>query len=1078
MSDCVDCGASSGVLPPLPADAPKLPPPISVPLPLTVLEKQRAAAEAAAGKTGAGGRVVVQRGPDGARPPVVVRNRQSAANSAAATPGHGAKSVMDRLAATPAAQQLAAQQYASLNNNSNNNNNNKSNGGVVGRGGFTRPLSSTPLAPATVAEAATAAGIPNAAMSMNRAANVFGGGGRVASGGASVEKPDEFFDGLWKKHTTHADALKNDLQAKLQESMGQIKALDLSNLTKDGAFSGFDRDIDASRLTPQDVENAEFMKTESLSMPDTDLTDIPSSDFMAKRLADHQAKFAAATAAALQAANQPIAPRTTAAAAANGATQALSVAQAAQINQNLKTSEMKDRRTRYANQKREQMNLPNNPNNPNPVPTATATTNSKGGYTPLGTASSAPVGFGAATAAGGGGMGGMAAGMAAGMAGMGGMGSQLNDLTSQLKDKVSKSSPELSQQAELVQGLASQLQNWNSLANKMGSLQTYMGVFGKHVRLMLGVQDDARHYSVQHYRGPLLTLLDNDTVKWYRRNDIAQSFSNAGCTMTWQGSAPALGENNERGKRFQLEWHDIIVDSQQRPIAIGTSWNATSQRQNMAIARFAPDGKTLDASFYADPKIPGVGAIQSNIFPTESRGVQCLLTNDQMRLIALATVFDHDSQQLIGTMVALRTTDGKQDTAFGKGGTVGLTAQGYQGCVAVRMAQHPVTGDLLVLLRLQTANQTVNKLTSLFLKFQPDGTLYPNFTAVFVDGDNNPTYPNVWIATDITWSIPTGTSGVDAKNRSKDKIVVVGTIVSQLGDELSQPFVRQYWSNGQLDTTFGAKPTAVSQYVTTEPPASAPAPVSVEILDLKNDVSPPTTGERVTGTALFFNNLNDADDNETTGGLLATDRRATPNAKPPNVIQTISTTIAATSAAVSTAFVADVVNPSGSLSGLMVLTVPNSAVATAQRTLVYDKYIEVLGVAYDDVQGTYGVSFICQIDVASQNQNLMLFQLADVYQTTVAQNFAIDFSTGTRCIVGYALHNSTQVDSADAFLIKLDGTGKVIQKSRLSLGGEYFQALTAVAVDPIHKRFVSTGLTQTGKTIYTRLGCLIHGPSF
>ena len=614
-SDCVGCGTTAP--PPLPKDTPKLPPPITIPLPPSVLAQQRAVEAAAAGKIGAGGRVVIPRAADGitARPPAVVRARNSLANTAAATPGFGAKSVMERLANAPAMQQLA------LNNKATTSAAAASAAGAAGRA-----LHQPPPPPATVAEAATAAGVSSAAMGLNQA----------ALNGA--EKPSEYFEGLWKKHTLHTDGLKNDLQTKLQESMNQIKALDIKNLTKDGAFSGFDRNIDASQLTAQDVQNAEYMKTEGLSIPDADIVDIPSSEFMSKRLADHQAKFEAATAAALQAVNrqagsqpagaqagsQPAGaqaghPSAGAQAGSQPAKAApFTPAQAMQINQNLKTQEFKDRRARYSEQKRAQMNLPGS----NTATAATAANaasaaasaphptslpiKSAAGYTPLGSTAPTtvpPIGFGAANSL---------PGMMAG--GMQGFGGQLNDMTSQLKEKVAKSSPELTQQAELVQGLAAQLQNWNALANKMGSLQTYMGVFGKHVRLMLGVQDDARHYSVQHYRGPLLTLLDNDTVKWYRRNDIAQSFINAGCNMTWQGSAPATSENNERGKRFQLEWRDVVVDSQQRPIAIGTSWNATSQRHNMAIARFAQDGKTLDASFYSDPSVPGVGAFKAMCF--------------------------------------------------------------------------------------------------------------------------------------------------------------------------------------------------------------------------------------------------------------------------------------------------------------------------------------------------------------------------------------------------------------------------------------------------------------------------------
>ena len=118
-----------------------------------------------------------------------------------------------------------------------------------------------------------------------------------------------------------------------------------------------------------------------------------------------------------------------------------------------------------------------------------------------------------------------------------------------------------------------------------------------------------------------------------------------------------------------------------------------------------------------------------------------------------------------------------------------------------------------------------------------------------------------------------------------------------------------------------------------------------------------------------------------------------------NVVQTLNPTRPAAS-------------QTGNQSGLMILSIPNSAVSTAQRVIAYDHYVEVLGVAYDDVQGTYGVSFICQIDIKTQNQNVIPFQLADVYQTTVAQNFAIDFKTGTRCIVGYHStipHKSTPV---------------------------------------------------------------------
>ena len=728
------------------------------------------------------------------RKPAMVRTRTAAA-IVASTPGAGTKTVLNQLQSVPAVRQFQA-----------HNNNNVKTTGVA------------KAAPTTIEGVAHASGVHKAASAI-----------KTASTASSPGSTEQLFGELWKKHNAQTATLKDDLQKKLSESMDSLKLMDLGNLKKSGALSGFEPHVDTSQLGAQDVTNHEFMKTEKLSMPSSaELIAIPHSEFMTKRMADHEAKFTAATAAALAAINQPMAPRTTAAASAK-APHILSATQAASINQNMRTTEMRDKRTRHANAKRDR-------EVPHAEPSSTK------GYTPLGTTAtattSAPLGLTSGTLPNG-----SSSAFGGGMAG-------LTDMTNQLKTKAAATTPELQQQADLVNGLAGQLQSWNTLANKLGSLQTYMGVFGKHVRLFLGVQDDARHYSVQHYRGPLLTLLDNDTIKWYRKNDVQQSFANAGCTMTWQGSAPAPGENGTRGKRFQLQWHDVILDSHQRAIVVGTAWNSTSQRMNVAVARFSPDGKTMDPSFYADPSSPTVGSVQSGIFQTESRGVQVLLTPDQLRLLLLTTVFDHDSQQLIATIVALRTVDGKQDTAFGtKGtGTVGMSAENYQGCVAVRMAQHPVTGDIVVLLRMESENLPINKLQSLFLKFQPNGQVYPNFTGVFIDGDSNPSNPNVWLANDIAWSIP------NAGDRTQDKLVVTGTIVSQLGDETAQPFVRQYWSNGAVDTTFGSTPSAVHQYIVS---GSTSASAKVEILDLTNDETFPTGS--ATGTARWFQSLNDAD---------------------------------------------------------------------------------------------------------------------------------------------------------------------------------------------------------------------------
>jgi hypothetical protein len=480
-----------------------------------------------------------------------------------------------------------------------------------------------------------------------------------------------------------------------------------------------------------------------------------------------------------------------------------------------------------------------------------------------------------------------------------------------------------------------------------------------------------------------------------------------------------------------------------------------------------------------------VAAINTSTFATDSQGKQVLISLDGKRILILTTVYDSDAQQVVGSVCGLLSTGGTLDTTFGNAGTVGMTAAGYQGCVGVRMSQHPVTGEILVLLRMQTAQQQINKIQSLFVKLTADGKVATDFTGVYIDSDSNPAHTNVWIATDISWSVR------DKTDRSKDKIVIVGTVVSQLGDETSKPFVRQYLATGQLDLSFGAPLSTVAGYVTssidnggnngsnnngaplqvvdltnseiatgTSTGIAPTAATKAMAADVTSDISSgPTMGKLST----FFSALNAADNKaqELILSAAATPVAASTSA---SVLQTVAT--APTSHAASTG-----------LSGLMILSVQNAAVGMAQRVIVYDRYVEVLGTAYDDVQGTFAISFICQIDMITQQQTLLQLQLSDLYQTTVAQNFVIDFTTGTRCIVGYGLRNAAQVDSADAFLIKIDGNGKISQKSRLTLGGEYFQSLTAVAIDPTNRRFVTTGLVQTGRTIYTRLGCILTGPS-
>jgi hypothetical protein len=625
-----------------------------------------------------------------------------------------------------------------------------------------------------------------------------------------------------------------------------------------------------------------------------------------------------------------------------------------------------------------------------------------------------------------------------------------------LPSAVGQGVQDVQQQQMMLKSLEQQLTQWGGLTEKMVDFKTYMGAFGKQVQLFLGVQDDSRHYSVQHHRGPLLTLLDNDSARWYRTNDVQKSMANARCKLVWQGSAPDSngGGGQLKHKRFQLEWHDVLLDSQQRIVVIGTCWNALTQRLSAALARFSPDGQSLDPSFCSDPKNAAIGYVQHQLFQTESKGVQIAQSADTTRLLALCTVTDHESQQLIGTICAIKPSNGQIDATFGHEGAVGLSVDGYKGCVAVRMAVHPVTGDILVLLRLQTQNESVNRLVSLFHKLKSDGSVDANFKPVFLGGGGGGESEQTWMASDICWQI-----GIA---RNDDRILVVGTRVRNSGGEYCDPFVNRYLPDGTADVAFGpltAAPVSSQTRTPTEcgdssaPSAAAPDVITVNMSKTAEPALPPLQGkDPKETTALWFHRQMDRVIKYQSGDAPV---------KPIDSTKLIGRTAGVTAGA----------------GGGSVVVTGLEPVAIVQRVLTYKDGIEIVGTAYQDVQGSRGATFWVRLDLNGNTVGVRGFEIPE-HQATVAQNFTIDETTGTRLIVGYALRSAFKIDSADAMYIKFGGEmgAEAPQQFRLSLGGEHYQTLTAAVHDAEAKRFVTVGLVQSGRTVYTRLATVLFGP--
>jgi hypothetical protein len=910
---------------------------------------------------------------------------------------------------------------------------------------------------------------------------------------------------------------------------------------------------------------------------------LPASRFMAERMRSETAKFHEATAAALKTVQSiPTAAPKTAASAGPHAGAALAVArgaaeagkrvqpavaaasacmpvlptfparltaeQAADINRNTKSATTSLRRTRpppagpAALAGSGGFEEPRKPPAAEPKKVAPETS-----YAPLKPADAALGGTGTG-----------APGLSAGAGATAGIGvtSKIADMSKQLREQVASSAPQLNQQAEMVQSLATQLQHWNLLGNKLGSLQTYMGVFGKHVRLFLGSQDDGKHHSGDTSRGPLLAHLDADTRGWYRRNQTAQTLANAGCELLWQGGAPSDANGGEKIKRFQLQFHDLVVDPQGRPIAVGTAWNATEQRLNCAVACFRPDGRALDPSFCTStappakgkrpdpaanmvedqmPEPPGAssspaapslqlqtakaGAVKVDLFASESRGVQALVTPDGRRLLVLATVADPDSRQLVASIVAVSLATGQLEAAFGHQGRVALSADGFEGSVAVRMAQHPSTGDLLVLLRLQTEKERVNKVRSMFVKLDRTGALDAKFPFTLVDADHNDAvHPRTWFANDIAWD--------------EERIVVAGTVASDLGDERAHGFLRAYTATGGLDPTFGAPYPLVTDFVREHEAAPGAAAADAVVAAHLGEA---TVAEQK-GSIGFLQMLNRAEPvSAELDGHLAVEQRAAElrEARParPLLSQAAATaaqaaaaeataaqaaaaeaTPAQAAAAEATAAQAAAAEATAAQaaakeatapragastaaagpptapvltqgkakaagvhrSGLVLVSPPRAVACVGQRLLKTGVGLQLAGTCYDSAQSRTGSSFICLVDELGENQSTTVYDLGAQHALTSVQSVAVSRDGQTRLLVGYALRNAAQMDSADAFLIKVDASGKAVQKSRITLGGEFHQSLNAAVALP-SGAFFAAGTVQTGRTQFNRLGCLVSG---
>lgn len=654
----------------------------------------------------------------------------------------------------------------------------------------------------------------------------------------------------------------------------------------------------------------------------------------------------------------------------------------------------------------------------------------------------------------------------------GGIGNENNAIGAMANLGRSGVAQDLGKSQEVLQTLNGVMRNFAQLGGEMDTVQGLFNIFGKQVKLFMANQDDSRYYSNIQHRGPLFNFMSNDTFKWYRQNEVGKLSRQAGLQMVWQGSAPDNGyvptgltgtTTNNNAKRFQLEFHHIIQDKLGRYYVCGTAWDPVNQRLAAAVGRFSADF-ILDPTFHKfTENSQEHGSLLTQLFPTESKSVQLCLSSDQLRLFVLATTIDADSHQLIVSVCALQTSNGQPDKTWGNDpdhGVTRLTLEDCQGSVAVKMAIHPQTNELLILMQSQHLS---GFLQSSIVRLLNDGSYDSNF---LVNLDLNPNPNQTWLAHDLCWD--------DNKN-----FYVVGTLIRHLpvGD-VSVPFVRKYLYSGESDTSFGLPVEEIKDLIPINPINNDNNnninndKKSNNVLILKTIIPPPppplssSSPESRPGMNQMINMLNLA--NTSYDQRSNNDMLIKPIAKS-SILKTITISLPPNN---------NINNNNNNLSGLYLLdTLTETQVGTATRIQLDPQnknILHILGTLYDSIQGEKGVSCLWQYDITNTgDKKLIVFTAADCYAVTLAQDFAIS-TTNNKCfIVGQAQYHPFKPDSSDGFLVTIDlSNGSITNKNRLPMGAEHFQTLKSISINNNNSSFVVTGFLQTGRTIYTRLGCI------
>jgi hypothetical protein len=605
----------------------------------------------------------------------------------------------------------------------------------------------------------------------------------------------------------------------------------------------------------------------------------------------------------------------------------------------------------------------------------------------------------------------------------------------------------LQAQQAVLSVLQSQLGNWQEVASKFGALNGVINNFGTTVRYFTNFTDDARHYTPQTSRGALLPLLDADSERWYRENESSQAMVRSNSLLTWVGANAA--PKSDTRKRFQLEFSDMLVDDQHRAIVVGKCYNPDTQLTTMCVGRFTADGTQLDPTFAKKPGDPTQGWMQTEYFSQRSDATRVLFSLDRKRLLVLGSVFDQASQQMSACICAVQPDNSLFDEKYGDLGVTGVGVGGYKGSLGISFDVHPVTGDMIVLIRLQKSSDSSSggRMASLFLKVRPDGTIDDAFTPVFV-GAEKTVDGSIWLATDIAWRVGANNLG----DRTQDRIVVTGTLVQQIDDQSSRAFVWQYLgSDGSPDTNFGdCSPDADNG-------ATGATAATLQEYDLTRVLA---TGASSLAAATEATTLATAAaaaaDAATDANVPLLVRDTVPIKPPPPTTTTITTT-------------------SGSgggdrRCGLIMVQVDDAATNVAMRVLSHDGILDIAGIAYPTLSAVEGFSFLMRVN-ADGTQTVHTLRVPGC-QTTVIQDMTFESDSGTRTLVGYCLRNAWESDSGDCCLIRVKADNTVTA-FRLPMHGEFFQTVNAVTYDPAKMRLVSAGTFQTGRTTFTRVAFLL-----